>query len=296
MPKKSIGAVAMGAFLILAAGVWWYGIQSARTADASLVAVTQKLASVESDIRQAQARIAARKSEGAALQARLTTLHSLKEAPQAAAPTGRIQPKNPATLTASDPKLRELYLKTTRANLMVRYGSIYQSLGLTPSQIDKFEDLATTHADDLMTMRAAALAQGLELSDPGFVALQKQSNDQFYTAITSDVGPGISEQLTQLQRTQGAQGFVNDIDSMIATGSPPLTAAQSSQLVQLLANNTPSYQKGGSVDANAIDWNSAYAQAASVLSGAQLEAFQAEAQMFRIAGKTKQFYSQQSGK
>jgi hypothetical protein len=189
--------------------------------------------------------------------------------------------------------MRSLYLKSLRANLALRYGLMYQSLGLTQAQIDKFEELAITQADDVITMQAAALAQGLTLSDPGLAALEKQNVDQFYATIASAVGAAVSQQVIQLDRMQGMQDIVNGVDNMITAGSPPLTSLQGAQLTQILANASASYKDGGNADQNTINWDNVYDQAEALLSGPQFQAFKAEAGSLRLRPMFEQFYSQQ---
>jgi hypothetical protein len=144
-----------------------------------------------------------------------------------------------------------------------------------------------------MDIRAATLAQGLALADPANTVLQKQSNDQYLTALSGALGDAVVQQVNQISRMQPAANLVYDISSLAPPGSIPLTSIQSGQLLQILANSSPNYQSGGNVDLGTINWDIAYPQVTAILSGPQLQAFNAEAQMFRLGAKVNQFYSQQ---
>ena len=130
-------------------------------------------------------------------------------------------------------------------------------------------------------------------SDPGLAALEKQINDQFYETIASEVGTAVTQQVIQLDRTQGVQDIVGDTDSLIAPGSSSLTSLQAARLAQILASASARYQSGGNANQNDINWDNVYDEAAILLSGPQLQAFKAETETIGEANKAKQFYSQQ---
>ncbi len=281
--------VAASAFLLLAAGFWWYGLQAARRAELALAARVQAQARLDEGIRQEQDRLAARRRQAAALRPRSGP------APGAAAPNRATGEARLATLLASDPKLRDLYLSYYRANMRQRWGPIYQIAGLTPDQIEKFEAQATIQEGDKWNILAAGVAQGFAPNDPAIAALQQQGVDQYWATEANELGPTVAQQLKQLGPLTNVQSLITDMSSLVATGTPPLTGPQAAQLVQVLADSGPSLQPGSPFDPAAVDWDKASAQAATVLAGPQLEAFKAEAQMYRISALSKQYYSQQSG-
>jgi len=286
--KTSIILAAPG-FIVLAAAFAWGSFHAAGKTEASLASLTQRLDILETKVREAQAEMAEDKREARALRAKLD---SVQWAPAAAA--SRLPgAASPAALTEADPKLLDLYLKSFRANLRQRFGVMYQMLGLSPAQIDRFEELATAHADESADLRAAALSQGLDPTDAGIAALRKQQNEQFSAAVAADVGVDASRQLQQIARLQPMEGVVAAMDSMAAVNAAPLTNFQAWQLTQALANSSPGYQAGGLADPNTINWAVAAEHATPILSAPQREAFQAEAKMAQVAELVRQFYAQQ---
>ena len=284
-PQTTIRA-GLGGLLLLALGFGWYGIRSCRRAQADLAELTQKLTHLDANVRQKEARTVARQQEVSALRAKL------EGAPFPASANHRPGKADPATLLAADARLRNLYLKSFRANLILRFGPMYQNLGLSQAQIDKFEDLTTDHEGERMEIRAAALAQGLAPADPSVVTLQARSDDQYRAALTAALGADLSPQLDQIDRTQPAQTLVANIAGMVPGASAPLTQAQGSQLIQILADASPSYQAGGKPDPHTINWDEASVRATAILSGPQLQAFNAEAQFYRLGAEAAQFYAQ----
>lgn len=292
MSPKTALIAATGALLVLALGFGWHDIASAGKSDAALASVDHDLANLDASARLAQDRLAASQRDAAALRAKIQQGQAHKAAQITAAAGNRAISRNQDVLIASDPKLHDLYLKSFRAGLALRFGAMYQSLNLTPAQIGAFEDLETNQADDRNYIRVAALEQGISPNDPGVLALLKQNTDDFYAAVSAQVSPAASQQLMQTARTQNVQGIVNDIDSMVGFSSTPFTGAQGAQLQQILANDSTNYQSGGNANRATINWTAAATQVAAILSGPQLTAFNAEAQLQLIAQKMRQFYGQ----
>jgi len=291
--SRSSLIVAASVFLVIALAFEWHRVRSAHAADPALTALNEKLARLEVNLAQERKRIAAGRRHVADLESRIKSAKPRK----AAAAKTPSQPKDPATLMASDPNLRALYLKSFRACLARRYGSMYRSLALTPEQIDKFEELATAQADEVVTIQAAAVAQGLQLSDPGVAALEKQSNNQFYELVGSEVGAPVVQQLVELDRISPVQQAANLTELFNPVGSPPLTGGQETQLTQVLANASASYQGGGKADPNSINWDMVYDQAdtllSGVLTGSQLQAFKVAVEFEQTSVRRDRFDSQQ---
>jgi hypothetical protein len=283
-------AVAAGVLLAFALGFAWHNFQSARRTAASLAELGEQRGQLDMSIRRARERVAARRQDAIALQNKINSAQ-----PPKSTPGNSPQAKDPATLMASDQKLRSLYLKSFRALLAVRVAWMYQSLGLTQAQIDRFEEMAEAREDDIVTMKAAAIAQGLAQSDPGLAALQKQSEVQFYAAVASEVSVALSQALINLDRVEPVQEDATNMSFLLAPlGTPHLTGWQEAQLGQLLASASTSYQSGGNADTNTIDWDKAYDQAAALLSGPQLEGFKTWMELRQYRNKLDQFQSRRT--
>jgi len=293
MRLRSSIIVAVSVFVVIGLVFAWYSARSARAADASLTALNEKLARLDVNLSQERERIAVGGRHVADLESR-TKSAKPRQAATAEKPP---QPKEAETIMASDPNLRALYLNSFRAGLARRYGSMYRSLALTQTQIDKYEELATAHADDLVTLHADALAQGLKLSDPDVAALEKQSDGRFHELVGSEVGAPVVQQLINLDRISPMQHDATLTEVLIPLGSPPLTDVQETQLMQVLANASASYQGGGKADQKSINWDMVYDQAetllSGVLTGSQLQGFKAAIEYEQLTVRRNQFDARQ---
>jgi hypothetical protein len=196
--------------------------------------------------------------------------------------------------------VRAIALKAFRANLVVRFGEMYQTLGLTPAQINKFEDMATAHEDDRETLYAEAAQQGLDPSTGNVLVLHDQYMNQYYASLGIDLSPAVEAAVQQLDaernRVGPLQSFVETADMTMDSDATPFTGQQRSQLVKMLATLSPSYQSGGNAEPTSIDWTAARTQAAMILSGPQLQAFDAQAQLMLLNSKLAAYNRQGSSK
>jgi len=285
---------AMTLLLVLSLGFAGYAFRLARQMDATFNALALKAAQTDAAVKQAQGRLDASRKDLATLMAAAKT-KSLAAAAQPKGPAGRrggpLRPGEEATLLAANPKLRELFLQQFRANLQLRYQGLYQKLGLTPEQIDKFETLATEHADDRQAAVATAVAQGIDPSDPALTAARKPNIDQYYAAVGTEVSPELGQQVVALDRMQGMQQLTDTVSRMSAAGSDRLTGEQSLQLAQILANSSSSYTGGGQANQQTLDWDAAYASAAKVFAPEQIQGLKAQGEMMQISQMVRQYYS-----
>jgi hypothetical protein len=277
--------VASGIFLGLSLGFEGYCVSLARDVEAALAIANEKLVRLDASAQQTRNRLTASQQDAAALQSRVENGRPAAVAAQPA------PDPDPLIALAANSKLRDIYMKFFRSYTARRFGWMYPILGFSRTQIDRFEELRTEYEGDKIDLRTAALAMGLNLSDPGPTALGNQELARLLAALDTLEGPAAKEKLDQFFRME-RQPWISEMDNMIPVGSAPFTSAQVGQVVQILANFSPSYQNGGNADPNDIDWDKASTQAAAVLSSPQLQVFNAAAQEAHIHRLIKQFYSQ----
>jgi hypothetical protein len=284
--RKFIG-VAATLVAILALGAAWYFFREIQAAERGRISLT---ASLERTRERTRAEAAARGRQSGAGRDGQSADHAggpAGAAPRPGAPTV-------AALLAADPKLMVLYLKNFRAQLPDLYGFEYARLGLSPAQIDKFEELTTAHEGETMDLRAAAQAQGLPANDPGIAAMRKQSDRQYQLAVLSLAGiSAVQAQNDQRMASGQMETILANVASLTAVGPAPMTYAQAGQLAPILAAASPSFQSGGQVQLGTMDWDKAIAQAAGVLSGPQLDSLKMQAVAARATVLAKEFHDQQ---
>jgi hypothetical protein len=282
--RKIIGA---GATLVavLALGAAWYFFRETRAAERAQISLTASLQRARERTRTEEA--APRTSGDGSSASAAHAGNPDGAAPHPAAPSL-------AALLSADPKLMALYLRNFRANLPDIYGFEYARLGLSPAQIDKFEELTTAHEGETMDLRAAAQAQDLPANDPGIAAMRKQSDRQYQLAVLALAGiSAVQAQNDQRMASPQMSIILGNVASLTAIGQAPMSYAQAGQLAPILAAASSSFQSGGQVQLATIDWDKAIAQASSVLSGPQLESLKMQAVAAKATALAKEFHDQQ---
>jgi hypothetical protein len=89
-------------------------------------------------------------------------------------------------------------------------------------------------------------------------------------------------------------GFVTAAASLLANTATPLTVAQGEQLLNVLADASGSYQRGGPVDPATINWPAALEQLKPLLAPAQYDSVKANSRGLQVMGLIKQYYSQRN--
>jgi hypothetical protein len=93
---------------------------------------------------------------------------------------------------------------------------------------------------------------------------------KFKGEVAPLIGESGIEQYFQVEHLEPASDLVGGI-----AGGAALTPAQAEQLAQLIGAASPTFQKGGTVHFDDVDWTSVQAKAQSLLSPPQLATFQA---------------------
>ena len=290
---KSNSRLALIALLILCltlSGAGW-AICQHQQAKRALAAHHELESILGTEIHSAEIKVAQVRQEH---DRRLAALPKAKADPRPPGP-GMAPNARAAALVVKSPKLLDLYLRTFQASLPQRYGSLYLKLGLTPEQIEEFESLMAKHEESRMDLLVAADSKGLGNADPSVTALRKQQDEQLRTAQTALLGPDGYEQLHQLNREQGARLLVNAVAGN-TLDTAPYTEAQASQLAQIVAAASTTYQQGGPFNPKTVDWENATGQAGAILSPPQLDAFKVVAQSMKLYTMLDRYYSQSPSK
>jgi hypothetical protein len=216
-------------------------------------------------------------------------------APVSAAKPSVARPDPALGLLASHPKLLDLFLKSFRASLGQRYGVFYTMRALSPEQIARFEDFAAKHQETVIDLASAAASQGMVASDPTIATLRQQADDQMRAGQLALLGDADYRQLQEFDRAQKALALINGAAQFALDSADAYTYAQAGQLMQILARASPRFQQGGSFDPTGVDWDSAVAQAAPLLSPPQLEALKGQAQAMKLMSRLKEYTAQRPG-
>jgi len=183
---------------------------------------------------------------------------------------------------AKNPAFEAAVISNYRASLRPMFAALYQQLGLTPAQVQRFEDVLTDLKRANFDVAASAVDQGMTPNDP---ALKDLYSTNLTEAVTDLQGIATAQQVADYaknyQKTKPGRDVVSQLATPLAYTDTPLTPQQSALMIQLISAHANS-------TTGVIDWSSVMAQAPGVLSLAQismLSAVQAKIQY-------KQAYSQ----
>ncbi|HXB02969.1 MAG TPA: sigma-70 family RNA polymerase sigma factor [Opitutaceae bacterium] len=183
---------------------------------------------------------------------------------------------------AKNPAFEAAYISNFRASLRPMFAAFYQQQGLTPAQVQRFEDVLTDFKRANFDVAASAADQGMTPNDP---ALKDLYRANLADAVAGLKGIATAQQVTDYaknyQKTKPGRDVASQLATPLAYTDNPLTPQQSALMIQLISTHADS-------TTGVIDWSSVMAQAPGVLSSAQismLSAVQAKIQY-------KQAYSQ----
>jgi len=205
---------------------------------------------------------------------------------------GRNGPANLSTLL-ENPEFNKLWTDQQKARINSTYGALFKSLNLTPEQTAQFQNLLAEKQMSMLDVLSAAGAEGIT-GRAQIGSLIQQAGSAIDSQIQALLGPDGYSQYTNYQQTMPQRNQVNQLQTLLVTsGATPLQDYQTQQLTQILAENsaaTSSGQRTGGggffgaigalgglfptpVTGPTITTN-AVAQAASVLTPAQLQVLQ----------------------
>jgi hypothetical protein len=248
----------------------------------------------------------------AKLKARANGQKDPNESPDAAAARAKRREQKQAANQANQksmqavmqsPEFQKLMAIMQRSRLDEQYGALFKSLNLDPAKLDQLKDLLLDRQNVYTDTKNAAAEQGIDpKSDPqGFRQALSSAMNDLNDEIKGVVGDSGFTQLQQYQssmfQNQLPRATVSQLQLSLSYTATPLTDEQSSQLAQILKNNpaprsantSATMQDGaiaatgnialaptanGSFTAAALVTPQALQQAASVLSGPQLQALQ----------------------
>jgi hypothetical protein len=202
---------------------------------------------------------------------------------------GRGGPANVRALMES-PEVRKLMAQQQRAALDSRYAALFKALNLPAAQLEKFKSLLLEKQSVMQDVMAVARDQGLDpRTDPeNFQKLMSTAQAELDTSLKAVLGDEAFTQYQQYQQAQPQRTVVSQLQQSLSYTDAPLTDAQSTQLMQILAATSTAPTGGGSLPAGgrggplggggtgpvAVITTETIAQAQTVLSATQLQALQ----------------------
>lgn len=197
---------------------------------------------------------------------------------------------NAFTALMEHPEIQKLMAVQQKGALDARYAGLFKNLHLTPEQLEKFKNLLVEKQTSMMDVLAAARAQGINpRSDPdAFRKLVGDAQAELDSNIKATIGDAAYGQYKDYENTLPQRTTVNQLEQRLSYSQTPLSDTQAEQLVQVLANNSPTRPAQDSVRNNVLAamgpgvqatfgtgtriTDAALNQAAGVLTGPQIDA------------------------
>jgi hypothetical protein len=264
---RSRRLVTLATLLVLAVllGTAWWSHRHRIEAERDLAATTARTVSLRQQLTTAAADIVAADKKRASLAA---APEPVKPPPPPATPP-KPRPPGLIDLSRKDPNLWNLFIASQNAGTAKRYGPLFQKLGLTADQIDRFKAISAASGARYADIAAAGDAQGLKYEDPAMVKLRKEAEQQGIAEQTALLGEAGYRELAEYNRTLGARGLAHGLAAAVAF-TDPLSAIQAEQLTQAITQSSPAGKKGEFFsNLSDLDWTEADRRAQTILTPAQ---------------------------
>jgi hypothetical protein len=175
------------------------------------------------------------------------------------------------------PEVRGMLAAQFRAQAARNHVLFYRKARLNPAQIETFEGRVVAQWLDTLEVTPSGLNAGkVDLSAAELAAI---------------FGPDGFRQWQEFERERVSDYFARNVALSIKNGADPVTDEQLLQIMNTISQNSAEFRAGGPVDPATVDWATALAQVANVLTPAQwreaqpwLQKTYVDAQLKTLAG------------
>lgn len=134
------------------------------------------------------------------------------------------------------PVVLDLLASAVHDSLDPRYGSFFRELQLAPRQLEHLKNLLVERQMSALDVVRAAQARGLPAAEAETVLAE--SADMLDSNIRSLLGQPGFDQFKAYERDIDAHGLLNQLETRIGFGAPPLSPEQSAAVLRVLAETT----------------------------------------------------------
>jgi len=173
-------------------------------------------------------------------------------------------------LIGSRPTLREAWMAMRRASTDFAYARLFQALGLSSAQVERFKTILVNGQESEMDLAVAAASEGISWSDPGLEGLKKAASDQTVDQPMKELlGSDYAAYRVYKDELPGWQ-LVSQLNGLSSYENSPLNDVQSAALEKLFVTNS-SHNGDGSVVANSVNWEAVLPAATTILNPSQYQ-------------------------
>lgn len=153
----------------------------------------------------------------------------------------QLQQMNALRELLAKPEVQAMIGLQQRAGIEARYAAFYKNLNLSTEQAAKLGALLAERGNTRQDVFAAAREQGVDpRANPEAIRqLLTNAQNEINSGIKAVIGESGFAQLQTYEQTLPQRAIVNELQQRLSYTDTPLTPAQSEQLIQILASNTP---------------------------------------------------------
>lgn len=275
---------------VLALAVGWFAFQdhaNRLAAERDLADQAQRRSRLDAEIATAEQRIAA---ATAGRQRTPTVREAAAKNPPATPPVRQAPMPMTALRNAllNDPQLQNLQLAAVQPKLRSTYELFTQQAQLSEAKAAEFFALLRKRGEQEMDLGAIRETRGLAGDDPALVQMKRQAAEEFRAAQATLLGEEGVQKLEAYERSVPAREFINEFAGAATVAGAPVTGAQADALVEAMAAASASYQQGGAVAVQALDWDRVLGVASGTLGAAEFTLFKNAAVQLRNMTRMRQ--------
>jgi RNA polymerase sigma factor (sigma-70 family) len=183
---------------------------------------------------------------------------------------------NPLRPYLQDPGYRALARTASQARRHLEFQRFYRQRGLSPEQIERFEQL--------MVQQDQAALDGQIARDLGRdeQAVYHESGPVWNSGMRELLGPDGKAELEIYLRSNALRSFVDGIAAKSYESGEPITLAQADQILAHALAHDSTYRQGKGTDPSKVDWNAVWEPAAKFLSPEQLVTFETAVEVWTL--------------
>ncbi|MGC4071928.1 MAG: hypothetical protein QM760_05330 [Nibricoccus sp.] len=187
--------------------------------------------------------------------------------------------KPPATqrsaqdVLADEPTLQTQQLKSRRALFAVRYAPFLLRQSLSTAQTSALEGLYARREEQRLDLAAVMRSHRLSSNDPSIQQLRAQTDLEFQNGLRQLVGDIPAGTFIEFERKLPAWSSLSNFAGTSALEGQPLTGDQATELANIIASASPSFQAGNEVAPDDVDWPAVITQTPAVLTPPQSLSF-----------------------
>lgn len=168
--------------------------------------------------------------------------------------------KNPLIVTARNPELRALYLKSFEEEIAAKWGPLFALLHLSPEKIERFTAIILAHEQNRLDVTAVAGDQNLSLGDPAIQRMRSEDGAQLARQMRTLFEPGTEIKLyNRYHHDLELQPIVADVAREIYATASPLSLEQAHRLMLILSDASQK-RANDFVRPGTVDWDAVLAR------------------------------------